>query len=177
MTPASLTTASYLVLGLVKFAKSTTPYELKSLAAETVGPFWSLPHTQIYAQCDKLVEAGLLDEQRQEEGRRRRVLTITEAGRRALREWLGDDSFVPIEARDLGILKLFFGADPAVLAPTQVREHSQILRSYERVERTAPADTPAGIRAALEFGLQYERWMVNFWTDRMNADTTDNSSD
>lgn len=177
MTPASLTTASYLVLGLVRLAKSTTPYELKSLAAETVGPFWSLPHTQIYAQCDKLVEAGLLDEHRQAEGRRRRVLTITDAGRTALQAWLADDAFVPIEARDLGILKLFFGADPAVLAPTQVREHSQILHTYEQVERSAPADTPSGIRAALEFGLQYERWMVNFWTDRMNADTTGNSSD
>ena len=55
-----LTTPSYLVLGLVDMLGEASPYALKQAAADYVAPFWSLPHTQIYVQGDKLVEAGLL---------------------------------------------------------------------------------------------------------------------
>ncbi len=148
-----LTTASYLVLGLVRFAQSTTPYELKSLAESTVGPFWALPHTQIYAQCDKLVEAGLLHEERQQHGWRRRTLTITDEGR----------------AARPGHPQALLRRRRRRAGPTQVREHEATLAKYEQWRRDFPEDTPAGILGALEFGVQYERWMVEFWSSRMRS--------
>lgn len=38
-------------------------------AGRTVAPFWSVPHAQVYAQCDRLLAAGLLTQVRQESGR------------------------------------------------------------------------------------------------------------
>ena len=48
------------------------------------GNFWPFPHTQLYAEPARLAEAGLLEEAREETGRRRRHYTITAAGRRRL---------------------------------------------------------------------------------------------
>lgn len=167
---SELTPASYLVLGMVRFSGTATPYELKTMAATTVSAFWALPHTQIYTQCDKLVELGLLEESRQTEGRRRRTLTITADGDAELDGWLADDTFVPIEARNLGILKLFFGADPAEIGPTQVSEHLETLAKYEQLKRELPADLPPGVHATLQFGLEYQQWAANFWTRLMESD-------
>ncbi|HPU14058.1 MAG TPA: PadR family transcriptional regulator [Aeromicrobium sp.] len=167
---SELTTAAYLILGMIRFSGTTTPYELKAMAESTVDPFWALPHTQIYTQCDKLVELGMLTEDRQTEGRRRRTLTITDSGLEALDGWLGDSSYVPIESRDLGILKLFFGADPQVLGPVQILEHQKTLAKYEQMERDMPEGMSAGVLGTLQFGLEYERWMVKFWTERMEDD-------
>lgn len=57
------------------------------------------------------MEAGLLDETREERGWRRRLLTITPAGADALVHWRQDPTVVPVEARDLALLKLFLGDD------------------------------------------------------------------
>ncbi|MER7537868.1 hypothetical protein ABTX77_24215 [Streptomyces sp. NPDC097704] len=39
-----------------------------------------MPHAQVYAQCDRLLEAGLLSEVRQPGGRNRRLMSLTEEG-------------------------------------------------------------------------------------------------
>ncbi len=164
-----LTTASYLVLGLVRHLGSASPYDVKQAVAHTIGNFWALPHAQVYVQCDKLVEAGLLEQVQETTGRQRRTLTVSPAGAEALDEWLRDDTFAPIEARDQSLLKLFFGAPPEALAPTQINEHKRTLRAYENVAKTTGPTMDHGPASALNFALQYERWMVEFWTEQMNA--------
>ena len=47
--------------------------------------FWTVPHTQIYTECARLAEAGLLDEEREETGRRRRIYRLTADGRASAR--------------------------------------------------------------------------------------------
>ena len=74
--------------------------------------FWAIPHTQLYTECARLAEAGLLDEHREESGRRRRVYRLTAEGRTALEEWRADPDADLYELRDPGLLKLFCGADP-----------------------------------------------------------------
>lgn len=166
-----LTTASYLVLGLVELSGPVTPYELKAIASESVVNFWSLPHTQIYTQCDRLTESGYLEEQREESGRRRRQFTITRLGRDALDAWREEGEYKPIEIRDLAMLKTFFGADPKQLAAEQVKIHSETLAKYENyravlanaIESEQPSDRKLGPLRALDAGIGHEREFVRYW--------------
>ena len=163
MAEVRLTTPSYLVLGIVDKLGEATPYDVKVEAARTVAPFWAMPHAQVYAQCDRLLEAGLLSETRQAGGRNRRLMKLTDAGRAELQRWLDDASFVPVEARERGILKLWFGADPDTLAPVQLDEHRRTLAEYEALAESVGELLTEGQRGALEFGIRYERMMVDFW--------------
>src|SRR6476661_736922 len=97
-----LTATSYLVMGLIEREGPSTPYDLKRHVAATIGHFWSFPHALLYKEPPRLVGLGLLTEQREEVGRRRRLFAITERGREALRRWLASPSQQPTELRDAG---------------------------------------------------------------------------
>ena len=163
MADSRLTTPSFLVLGIIDKLGEASPYDVKGEAARTVAPFWSMPHAQVYAQCDRLTQAGLLSEVRQEGGRNRRLMRLTPQGKAALDEWLGDTTFVPVEARERSILKLWFGARPQALAPVQLTEHRRTLKEYEDLAESVGELLTPGQREALEFGIRYERMMVDFW--------------
>ncbi|MFJ9245831.1 PadR family transcriptional regulator [Streptomyces sp. NPDC101776] len=163
MSDVRLTTSSFLVLGIIDKLGEASPYDVKTEAARTVAPFWSMPHAQVYAQCDRLLEGGLLSQVRRESGRNRRVLTLTGQGLAVLRGWLDDPEFVPVEARERGILKLWFGGRPDVLAPAQLGEHEKSLRGYEELADGVRELLAPGQREALEFGIRYERMMIDFW--------------
>ncbi|MEE1815792.1 PadR family transcriptional regulator [Streptomyces sp. NPDC091368] len=163
MSEVRLTTPSFLVLGIIDKLGEATPYDVKVEAARTVAPFWSMPHAQVYAQCDRLLDAGLLSEVRQPGGRNRRLMSLTAEGAAALRGWLADPAFVPVEARERGILKLWFGASPRVHAPVQIDEHRRTLDTYEDLAQDVGELLTRGQREALEFGIRYERMMVDFW--------------
>src|SRR6185436_3484837 len=107
-TEVRLGPVSYLVLGIIAMRGPCTPYDLKRMVQLSVGNFWPFPHTQLYDEPKRLAQAGLLEETREETGRRRRHYAITEAGRRPLGEWLSEPVTTPTEYRDLGLLKLFF---------------------------------------------------------------------
>jgi DNA-binding PadR family transcriptional regulator len=109
MAEPSLTPTSYVVLGLVGAFGPCTSYDMKRSVAVSIGYFWSFPHSQLYAEPARLVELGLLSEERESTGRKRRLYALTSAGRRALRTWLAEPTDEPTEIRDLAILKLFFG--------------------------------------------------------------------
>jgi PadR family transcriptional regulator AphA len=113
-------------------------------------------------QLKQLAEAGLLDERREEGGRRRRTYRVSKAGRKALREWRADPQTDLYELRDPGLLKLFCGADPAALAETQLERHERRHHSYE--ELLEGTDMPEGMRLALESGIGHEREYVRFWS-------------
>ncbi|MFE7173000.1 PadR family transcriptional regulator [Streptomyces sp. NPDC057616] len=175
MSDARLTTSSYLVLGIIDKLGEASAYDVKVEAGRTVAPFWQVPHAQVYAQCDRLLQAGLLSQVRQESGRNRRVLSLTDEGRAALQQWLADPEFVPVEARERGILKLWFGGRPDVLAPAQLDEHVRTLGEYEELAESVGELLTPGQREALEFGIRYERMMVDFWqwVGRRDERTTD----
>src|SRR5918995_908448 len=94
-----LTETSYAVLGLLEFFEPATPYQLKQVAQVSVFHFWTIPHTQLYTECARLAEAGLLNEQREQTGRRRRLYRLSKAGRTALREWRGRPPARPLQAQ------------------------------------------------------------------------------
>ena len=158
-----LTDTSYVVLGLVELCEPVTPYTLKQVAEISVLHFWSLPHSQIYAECARLAGSGHLSEKREPEGRRRRVYRLTASGRRALDAWRSDPRGELLELRDLGLLKLFFGADPARLAEEQLSAHARRLESYEEIAAANPG-MAEGQRLALDAGIGHEREFIRFWT-------------
>lgn len=155
-----LTTTSYAVLGLLDRCQPATPYQLKQIAQVSIFQFWTIPHTQLYTECARLAEAGLLSEEREQSGRRRRVYRVTEAGARALKQWLASPETELYELRDPGLLKLFCGADPGRVAAGQLEPHRQRLALYEQL---AGGEMPEGMRLALESGLGHEREYVQFW--------------
>ena len=157
-----LTDTSYAVLGLVERFEPITPYRLKQVAQVSILHFWSIPHTQIYTECTRLAGAGLLDEQREQTGRRRRVYTLSGAGREALDRWRDDPATDIYELRDPGLLKLFCGADPVRLAETQLEQHERRLELYRQLD--ANEEMPHGMRLALEGGIGHEREYVRFWS-------------
>jgi PadR family transcriptional regulator, regulatory protein AphA len=159
----NLTDTSYAVLGLIDEWGPSTPYQLKGVASISVFHFWTIPHTQIYTECRKLAQAGLLDEQREDTGRRRRTYRLTAKGRKALSEWRADPNTDYYELRDPGLLKLFAGGDPAALAETQLESHQRRLHSYEALRDSMP-DMPEGMRLALDAGIGHAREYVRFWT-------------
>jgi DNA-binding PadR family transcriptional regulator len=159
-----LTPTSYIVLGLIEQAGTSTPYELKGLVAATIGNFWSLQHTQLYAEPERLASAGYLTETREAGGRRRKLYSLTEAGRHALAEWLREPASQPPELRDIGLLKVYFGATTAPIAAARVEAHREKLREYEELERQLAAIGPAGILAVLRAGIGHEREWVRYWS-------------
>jgi len=157
-----LTEASYIVLGLLDLNEPATPYDLKQFAKTSVFRVWPLPHSQIYSECARLAEAGLLAESREDGGRRRRFYKLTARGRKALGRWRAEPTERTYEGRDLAALKLFLGTDPVALAEAQLPVHRQRLRELE-ANVTYPA-LPEGIRLTTELGINQERALIRFWS-------------
>ena len=160
----SLTPTSYIVLGLLERAGEATPYDLKQLVAGSVGNFWSVPHSQLYAEPERLARARYLDERREEGGRRRRLYSLTERGREALSAWRAEPTSALPELRDPGLLKLFFGADQRALAAVRRDAHRAKLAEYEARRRLDTGEEPRGPWRALDAGIAHEREWVRFWT-------------
>jgi DNA-binding PadR family transcriptional regulator len=159
-----LTQTSYVVLGLVDRAGEATPYDLKQIVVATVGGFFSIPHSQLYAEPERLAGAGYLRERREPTGRRRKHYTVTEKGRRALVEWLQTPTEELYELRDPGLLKLAFGGDPKALAAAQLTAHEARLEELRRLARTLEmAGAPAEQRLVAEAGIGHSREYVRFW--------------
>jgi DNA-binding PadR family transcriptional regulator len=151
------------VLGFVEWAGEATPYRLKQLVASSVGNFWSLQHAQLYTEPERLAAAGYLTEEREQTGRRRKLYRVTAKGSRALAKWRAEPTDAIPELRSPALLKLFFGADPAALAPLQVEAHRRKLAEYEALREQIPDSVPEGPRLALDAGIASTRQQIQWW--------------
>ncbi len=164
----TLTPTGQLVLGMVATFGPMTSYQLEQRVAATVGSFWPFPHSQLYAEPRKLAQAGLLTESVEDGGRKRRTYSITDAGRATLATWFADPEPGRPEARDPGLLKLFF-ADLAApddvkrIAEGQARTHR--LRERELAVRRRQLADHAGRHAlaTLELGVRHAGMCAEFW--------------
>ncbi len=170
-TEVRLGPVSYLVLGIIAMLGPSTPYDLKRFVQLSVANFWPFPHTQLYAEPERLAEAGLLEETREESGRRRRHYAITDAGRQRLAEWLSEPVATPTEFRDLGLLKFFFAelAEPEAvlaLAHEQVTAKRAQLAHFEAMlERYGGRPELASRVLPAELGARVSRAAAEFWED------------
>ena len=162
---------SYVVLGSIALRGPSTSYELKRFVEVTLGYYWAFPHSQLYAEPDRLARAGLLTEEREEGGRRRRTYAITPDGRQALDAWLHEPEAGQVELRHPGLLKLFFSEladDDAfrALAREQAAAHRATLARYEWIERRY-GDRPEYARRMLPLraGFAMEQGLIAFWDE------------
>lgn len=166
-----LSSTSYLVLGLIALRGPSASYDLKRAVGRSVGYFWPFPHTQLYDEPRRLVEAGLLTTTSDDHGRRRRTYSLAPRGLEVLREWLNDSDARVFQVRDEGELKLFFSEladDGAVekLAAEQARFHEARLTELQAMlERYAGIDDLAKRLVPLLLGLRVERTYLDFWRE------------
>jgi PadR family transcriptional regulator AphA len=164
-----LPASSYVVLGLLAMLGPSTPYELKKMVDQSIGYFWDFPRAQLYVEPERLARLGLAREERELEGRRRRVYHLTDAGRATLERWLRESPAEEVQLRDAGLLKLFFGfalsgEEVSAMARREVDLHRRRLAEYERLAaelRESPNDAFA--LATLRMGLEYERLSIAYW--------------
>jgi DNA-binding PadR family transcriptional regulator len=150
-----------------------TGWDLVQTAQREIGDFWSLTQSQVYRElaamaADGLVEAG-------ERGRReRRPYSLTDAGRAAFAEWVRRQPG-PETIRFPLLLTVLFGRHvPAERLSEFLAAHRAVhaerLADYERQHREAvaagAADAAPYALATLEFGLAYERAVLE-WFERL----------
>ena len=169
---ARLGPTSYVVLGLLAVHGPMTPYELKAQVSGSVGYFWSFPHSQLYGEPARLAALGLVNEEREESGRRRRRFAVTGEGTRAVERWLATPVEGHPQIRDLALLKLYLGGlvppdRVARLARAQEAAHRERLAVYEGIDAALrPVGAPARHQhATVRLGLAYERAASAFWAE------------
>ena len=160
-----LTPTSYIVLGLLDARGEATPYDLKGMVEASIGNFWSVPHSQLYAEPARMAEAGYVKERRERGGRRRRHYSLTAKGRKALAGWRDEPIAEMPELRDLSLLKMFFGGDPRKLATAQREAHERKLAYYRDLMAGDTGEGPRGIWLTLRAGVGHEEEWVRYWSD------------
>lgn len=102
-----LTTTSYAILSLLA-VRPWSAYELSQQMRRTVGHFWPRAERGLYDEPKNLVTHGYATATDELQGRRARtVYTITQAGRRALRAWLKEES-APPQFESEAVLRIAF---------------------------------------------------------------------
>jgi len=161
--------SAYLVLGFIAELGPSTPYDLKRAVSRSIAYFWDFPHSQLYVEPERLARLGLLTENQEENGRRRRLFSITDAGREELRHWLESPSREQTEVRDLGLLKLYFAGLTSPerirqMADEQIALHEERLAEYDalseemaRYEHLRPHQVP------IRMGYLHEQAWLAFW--------------
>ncbi|WP_405496180.1 PadR family transcriptional regulator [Nocardia sp. NBC_00511] len=170
---AELGPQDQIVLGLIAKHGPLTPYDLKLHLGDSVEKFWPIPHAQLYRVPPRLAEQGLLREEAEEGGRRRRVFHLTEQGRAELARWLGDPVSPPPETRDPAQLKLFFAdlgapGDVVALAHDQAAQHREWLELYRELYAELGADDSVrevSRARILRLGMAHEQAYVDYWEE------------
>ncbi|GII81022.1 PadR family transcriptional regulator [Sphaerisporangium rufum] len=158
--------------------QARTGYELATAMRRPLGYFWTARHSQIHADLQKLLAAGLVrfEAEHGPGPSGKKVYHLTPDGRAALRDWVTEPPQQRPE-RDELVLKAYASwlADPAELLALfreQLAGHEARIAEYE-THQAAMGDVPAvdhpsfGNHATLWCGLGYERhraawcrWMI-----------------
>jgi len=159
--PIRLTGSSFAVLSLLDVLGPSSPYDLKQALEKSIENFWPVPHTTFYAEPARLARGGFLSERQESGGRRRKLYSLTDAGRAALREWTRSPDVSPPQLRDEGVLKIFAGAVPEPILRRRVEWHRAKLAELDGYLQAveAAADQP-GVRASLLVGTGYHRMLL-----------------
>ncbi|MGE0801854.1 MAG: PadR family transcriptional regulator [Lautropia sp.] len=169
--PTRLSATSYLVLGLVGLRGPSTPYDLKVAVSRSISYFWPFPHSQLYSEPERLMTAGLLLHEQEETGRRRRLYSLTPAGREALVAWLRTPPREVFEMRDMAVMQLFFSEfieerELVALAKDQMRLYQERLEIYRGIlERNLQTHGRRRRMAPLDLGMRLSTVCLEFWSE------------
>lgn len=169
--PVRLGPISCLVLGLIGLRGPSTPYDLKRAISRSVSYFWPFPHSQLYDEPERLVEAGLLSRKVETSGRRRKLYKLTRKGEQALGNWLTTPPDDVFEMRDIAVLQLFFSEfmseeDLVRLAKSQAKLYRERLAIYAQIEKAYVGKMGRNRRMApLFLGIKMANACLDFWED------------
>jgi DNA-binding PadR family transcriptional regulator len=158
-----LSGTSFAVLTLVELLGPSTPYDLKQALESSIANFWMVPHTTFYAEPTRLANGGFLSEDQEAGGRRRKVYSLTDAGREALERWRSSAELTPPQLREEGVLKIFAGGDPVPIFRERREWHRAKLAELEDYLEVVAAEEPQwqGVHASLLVGTAYHRMMLD----------------
>lgn len=128
-----LTTTSYLMLGLLALRRWST-YELAQQMRRSIHYYWPRAESHIYEEPKKLVAYGLATAEREYAGRRpRTVYAISDEGREALRQWLGEPGHGPVVEFE-GLVKVLFaeqsGKEELLATLASIRADAEETRTH-----------------------------------------------
>ena len=149
-----------------------TGWDLVARAELVIGDFWSLTRSQVYRELAAMEATGLVVAG--EIGpRERRPFELSDAGHRAFAAWL-DREPGPEQIRYPLLLTMAFGEH---LAPGRLatfvaahrQAHADRLAGYEALRAEAGEDLGAYADATLDFGMCYERAVLD-WFDHLRPE-------
>jgi DNA-binding PadR family transcriptional regulator len=160
--PIRLSGTSYAVLALLAHFGEATPYDLKQALTESIENFWPVPHTTFYAEPARLAAAGYLSERQEQHGRRRKLYSLTDAGRAALAAWAAHAQAAPPQVRDETLLKIFAGAEPEPLLRQRRDWHLAKRDELEALLNDNPwqLEVGSGPQRTLIAGIGYHRMTI-----------------
>lgn len=154
MSTSPLTTTSYAILGLLAIQPWST-YELAQQMDRSLGRVWPRAQSKLYEEPKKLVAHGLASASPEAVGRRpRTVYSITDAGRRALAEWVPAPSAGGPVLEFEQLVRVFFAehgsredllatlASARTWAEERFRASAEIPRGYLRGDGPFPERLP-----------------------------------
>lgn len=102
----------YGLLGLLTYQDSTG-YDLTKIFEDSLNNFWHAQSSQIYRELDRMEQKGWVTSRSVVQDKRpnKRLYSITNNGREALREWLGDATLKVENPHEPLLVRIFFGAD------------------------------------------------------------------
>ena len=172
-------TIQHAILGFLSW-RPFTGYELKKVFADAEFLYWSGSNNQIYRTLVALHKEGLAtrEVQHQENYPDRKVYSITEKGRSALRDWALSAPELP-QLRNPFLVQLAWadqleaGELDALLEEYEDEVGAQLLMCREQARRRAvdPARTP---REAYVWGMLAENWVTFYerelaWVRRLRS--------
>lgn len=146
-----------------------TGFDLVRTAEQRIGEFWSLTRSQVYRELAALAAAGLVVAG-PPGPRESRPYRLTNSGRAAFHDWLGQE--LPAETIRIPLLlAVAFGASlpPGRLtklldeAQTQHRRRLEHYRAIDEELRARKVDPHT--RATLSFGVHYEEAVLRWFAD------------
>jgi DNA-binding PadR family transcriptional regulator len=147
--------------------------ELVAAAKDRMEPFWSVTRSQVYRELPGLAEAGYVRPGKLGP-RAAQPYTITAAGKRAFRAWLGEEPGAD-HSRNPLVLRVSFGAHHqrgavAELVDEARGRHQEALAvNRSRVTQLKREGGDPYQLATAEFGVAYERALLR-WLDTVPAD-------
>ena len=149
----TLGTTSQAILGLLSIAPMSG-YDLAQAAERSVGRFWPISRSQVYAELARLEPQGLVRGTEIAQDRRpdKRVFRLTQRGEEALDSWLESDDLAAPRFRLPFLLKIFLGhrTDPGHSAELLREVRAGALAESKQLEAMlAVLDHPAAAYARL----------------------------
>jgi PadR family transcriptional regulator, regulatory protein AphA len=154
---ARLTTTSQAILGLLSILPMSG-YDLAQAAERSVGQFWPISKSQVYAELARLEPLGLVQGTEIVQDRRpdKRLFHLTEQGEDVLDAWLESGEMEAPRFRLPFLLKIFLGHR---LAPERTARLLQGVRTGARAE----ADELGALLAIMDHpDAAYARMTVSF---------------